>query len=87
MDTRSRNLSIRVPWHDAAWNGTVCTHPDRNVHCVEYENIARKKNDALEVERAEIPIVDLSDKEIWLYGTDYRRRPLQGWLTSKNTMG
>ena len=24
-----RHLSIRVPWHDAAWNGAVCAAPSQ----------------------------------------------------------
>ena len=25
-----RHLSIRVPWHDNGWNGTVCRVPKHN---------------------------------------------------------
>lgn len=52
MNTRARNLSVRVPWHDAAWDGTVCRDPARNCHCIEYENIAQGKKVAIEVRQA-----------------------------------
>jgi hypothetical protein len=38
------HLSVRVPWHDAVWNGTVCNAPDVNCHCVDYENILKTKD-------------------------------------------
>ena len=37
------NLSIRVPWHDSQWNGTVCLDPEANCHCVDYKNILLHK--------------------------------------------
>ena len=37
------NLSIRVPWHDTKWVGTVCRDPAANCHCIDYENILRAK--------------------------------------------
>ncbi len=42
------NLSIRVPWHDTQWNGTVCRDPAANCHCVDYKNILQKKTVATE---------------------------------------
>lgn len=49
---RARNLSVRVPWHDAEWDGTVCRDPAANCHCVEYENIAQGKRVDIEIRRA-----------------------------------
>ena len=37
------NLSIRVPWHDSQWDGTVCRDPAANCHCVDYKNIRKRK--------------------------------------------
>lgn len=51
MTVRARHLSIRVPWHDSAWNGTVCQDPEANCHCIEYENIAQKKDVLFEITR------------------------------------
>lgn len=33
------------------WNGTVCHDPEANCHCIEYENIARAKDVAVEIGR------------------------------------
>ena len=38
------HLSIRVPWHDTLWNGTICRKPAENCHCVDYENILVNKD-------------------------------------------
>ncbi|HEX6901031.1 MAG TPA: ATP-dependent RecD-like DNA helicase [Thermoanaerobaculia bacterium] len=43
-----RHVSIRVPWHDAGWNGTVCGSPRHNTACIKLVNIAEKKNDVHE---------------------------------------
>lgn len=43
-----RHLSIRVPWHDAAWDGTICRHPLGNGSCLVLENIHKNRDDAAE---------------------------------------
>lgn len=43
-----RHISIRVPWHDSGWNGTVCKVPKLNGACLKLENITRNKNDGAE---------------------------------------
>jgi hypothetical protein len=40
-----QHLSIRVPWHDSGWNGTVCRYPQYNQACRVLKTIAEKKND------------------------------------------
>ena len=35
-----RHITIRVPWHDAAWNGHVCTLPSANTSCLVLARIA-----------------------------------------------
>lgn len=44
-----QNLSIRVPWHDAGWNGSVCQSPRNNTSCVLLENIGLNRDDNAEV--------------------------------------
>jgi hypothetical protein len=39
------NISIRVPWHDNGWNGTVCRHPSANTSCLVLSRIAGEKRD------------------------------------------
>ena len=43
-----RHISIRVPWHDAGWNGTVCCGPKLNTACLKLVNIAENKVDEAE---------------------------------------
>ena len=43
-----RHISIRVPWHDGGWNGTVCCGPKQNTACIKLVNIAENKNDEAE---------------------------------------
>ena len=38
-----RHVSIRVPWHDSGWNGTVCKQPRQNTACLKLVNIAESK--------------------------------------------
>ena len=45
-----RHLSIRVPWHDAGWNGTVCDDPTNNASCLRLRNIHERRDDAVEVQ-------------------------------------
>lgn len=42
------HLSIRVPWHDDLWQGTVCKRPRDNGSCVVLPEIAESKRDDLE---------------------------------------
>ena len=58
-----RHISIRVPWHDNGWNGTVCTAPRLNGACLKLKNIALNKNDAAENEVAGRSIEDLEEAQ------------------------
>ena len=42
-----RHLSVRVPWHDNGWNGTVCDDPKNNVACLKLLRIAERKDESL----------------------------------------
>lgn len=44
-----RHLSVRVPWHDNGWNGTVCQAPHLNGACTKITRIGREKDDEVEV--------------------------------------
>ena len=39
-----KHLSIRVPWHDNNWNGSVCCSPAANPFCLTLHNILERKN-------------------------------------------
>ena len=43
-----RHISIRVPWHDNGWNGTVCCQPKHNSACLKLKNISDAKDEAKE---------------------------------------
>lgn len=46
------HLSIRIPWHDAGWDGTVCRKPRENTSCLVLRKIVESKDDAAEEECA-----------------------------------
>lgn len=38
-----QHLSIRVPWHDHGWDGTVCQDPCGNTACLKLNGILEGK--------------------------------------------
>jgi hypothetical protein len=42
------HVSVRVPWHDGRWAGTVCTNPRGNTSCLILPRIAETKEDEFE---------------------------------------
>ncbi|WP_188053635.1 ATP-dependent RecD-like DNA helicase [Sphingosinithalassobacter sp. CS137] len=44
----ARHLSVRVPWHDGGWDGTICRNPKANTACLAVSLIAEGKNDEFE---------------------------------------
>lgn len=47
-----QHLSIRVPWHDTDWAGTICKRPASNTACRSLKHIAEKKDDGAEAKLA-----------------------------------
>ena len=47
-----RHLSIRVPWHDRAWDGHICNAPLENNSCLALKTIAENRKDDFENEHA-----------------------------------
>lgn len=43
-----QHLSVRVPWHDAGWAGTVCTDPAANHACMLLDTIGKQRDDLFE---------------------------------------
>lgn len=54
-----QHISIRVPWHDREWDGSVCACPALNTACLKLKNISENKD-----ERAEVPIAGKSVKDL-----------------------
>ena len=57
-----RHLSIRVPWHDAGWDGTVCRKPLSNNACLCLRGISESREDAWESEHAGEHMADMGEK-------------------------
>ena len=47
-----QHLSVRVPWHDTGWEGSVCADPLANGSCLRLGRIAEGRDDAEEVRQA-----------------------------------
>ena len=43
-----RHLSVRLPWHDTGWTGTVCNAPSKNSWCMVLKRIREERKDATE---------------------------------------
>lgn len=54
MSNFIRHLSIRVPWHDTAWNGKTCENPDKNIYCNILKNIGEQRRNCLECKELDI---------------------------------
>ena len=44
-----QHISVRVPWHDNGWDGTICQDPAGNSACLKLKNIAENRNDRVEI--------------------------------------
>ena len=58
-----KHLSIRVPWHDNAWNGTVCSNPKNNDACLILKNCATNRKDDIETKHAGKKITEINNPE------------------------
>lgn len=45
----THHITIRVPWHDSGWAGSVCARPLENTSCLILPRIGEGKRDAVEV--------------------------------------
>jgi hypothetical protein len=55
-----RHLTLRVAWHDNAWNGTVCANPRENAFCLSLDRIRLERDDYRETELAGRLFADLT---------------------------
>jgi energy-coupling factor transporter ATP-binding protein EcfA2 len=53
------HITIRVPWHDNGWKGTVCNKPCNNTACLDLTRIGKVRNDKKEESLAGQSIEDL----------------------------
>ncbi|MBU9723641.1 MULTISPECIES: AAA family ATPase [Bacillaceae] len=92
-----KHLSIRVPWHDNGWKGTVCHNPRKNTACLKLKRISESKDDVQEESVAGQSIEDLSPSEwpccigergMFMAPFEYTKRVNHPYVnSSKNTHG
>lgn len=58
-----KHLSVRVPWHDSGWNGSVCNNPKANGACLILKNCALNRDDENEQAHAGQLLKDLDEKD------------------------
>ena len=59
-----RHLSVRVPWHDTGWEGSICADPLANGACLRLGRIAEGRNDAREVSLAGSAWADIAEENL-----------------------
>lgn len=60
----AQHITVRVPWHDQAWNGTVCKDPCANTSCMVLPRVGTGKNENFEVTCASRSIEGFSEEEL-----------------------
>lgn len=58
-----KHLSVRVPWHDNSWNGSVCNNPKANGACLILKNCALNRNDEQEQSLAGQLLSNLTEEQ------------------------
>lgn len=48
-----RHISVRVPWHDDGWRGTVCKHPELNGSCLRLTRISDHRGNPKKLNQCE----------------------------------
>jgi hypothetical protein len=59
-----RHLSVRRPWHDSGWSGTVCDALSKNSWCMVLKRIREERNAGAEEDIAGSAWSDLSEAEL-----------------------
>ncbi|PWD98787.1 ATP-dependent DNA helicase [Marinilabilia rubra] len=58
-----KHLSVRVPWHDNAWDGSICNNPKNNGACLILKNCALNRDDEKEEKLAGKSLNELDEKD------------------------
>ena len=64
MNIPTHHLSVRVPWHDAGWNGKVCCKPRENGSCMFLPRINQSKIPDQEENIAESWLHELKEEQL-----------------------
>lgn len=57
----TQHITVRVPWHDQRWNGTLCKDPCANTSCMVLPRVGTGRNDVFEQECAGQSLEDLAE--------------------------
>ncbi|MFC8616593.1 AAA family ATPase [Micromonospora purpureochromogenes] len=57
------HLTVRVAWHDNAWNGSVCADPTANPYCLDLDRIRIGRKDAEERGLAGRPFAEIDQTQ------------------------
>ncbi|NKJ47194.1 hypothetical protein CIC12_10655 [Burkholderia sp. SG-MS1] len=60
----SQHLTVRVPWHDSDWNGSICKLPCENTSCMVLPRIGTGRSDAGETVLAGKSIQGFSEQDL-----------------------
>lgn len=58
------HLSVRLTWHDGAWNGRVCREPACNVSCVQHQHVRESRKLEQEQEWADRHFAELEGERL-----------------------
>ena len=58
------HITIRVPWHDRGWSGSICANPMGNTSCLILPRIGEGKRDEAEARCAGRRLVELTASEL-----------------------
>ena len=93
------HLTLRVPWHDSRWDGSVCRDPELNPYCVCLQRIREEKNPEVEQALAGTDFSALSADQLppcaqesgaFMNSSEWHRRfehPYQGIKKASETHG
>lgn len=58
-----KHLSVRIPWHDKSWDGSICDNPNANGACLVLKNCALNRNDEQEIQLAGQSLDNLKESQ------------------------
>jgi len=58
------HITLRVPWHDAGWSGSVCARPFENTSCLILPRIGEGKRDEIELRCAQKRLDELNESDL-----------------------
>ena len=71
------HISIRVPWHDRGWDGSVCADPKSNTSCLILPRVAKAPN----------RVFLTADADQSIYGSGFRWADVHEGLKFKGRTG